>query len=245
MITLKNYSVHIWDKTIIPNLTYEFKKWSITALLGKNWSGKTSLALSLAWHPLYEVRWEMYLNTTPSQTLSPNERQQNWLFLSFQNIPEIPWISVLEYLRTIYNTQFSRQNIDKKSPSLFIFKRLVEKLLPDLQISSSLLEREMNVGFSGWEKRKLELLQAKLLDPEILIFDEVDSGLDINTLEILIQEINNWKKLWKTLIIISHNFSILKKLDIDYTLILQNGNIAQEWNKNTIIELEKSGFKHY
>ncbi len=120
----------------------------ITAILGHNGSGKSSLALSLAGHPRYMTTGEIYLDDVSLQALSPTERYNHGIFLSFQNIPEIPGIKVSEYLRTIYHEHFKRFHPSDKPPSPFVFKRMVSKILPTLSLDESFLDRDLYVGFS-------------------------------------------------------------------------------------------------
>lgn len=149
---------------------------------------------------------------------------------------------MIEYLRTIYNSYFSRENPDKKPPSLFVFKRMVEKLLPELHIEKELLERELFVGFSGGEKRKIELLQVSLLNPSLIILDEIDSGLDIDAISVLQEQINKWKAEKKTIIIISHNLHLLENLDIDTITILKEGEILESGDKKLLEKIKQDGF---
>lgn len=209
MLTLNNFSVNIDEKNILSNINFSFQKGEITAILGHNGSGKSSLALSLMGHPRYTSTGEILVNGENIMNFSPSERHHKGIFLSFQNIPEIPGIQVIEYLRTIYNAHFLRENPQAKTVSFFVFKRMVEKILPELHIEPKLLERELFVGFSGGEKRKIELLQIALLNPKIIILDEIDSGLDIDALSVLEEQINKWKSEEKTLLIISHNLHLL------------------------------------
>lgn len=232
----------IEDTSILSALDLFFPHGTITAILGHNGSGKSSLALSLMGHPRYEVSGEILLNGENIVELSPSERHHKGIFLSFQNIPEIPGIQVIEYLRTIYNSHFSRENPDKKPPSLFVFKRMVEKLLPELHIEKELLERELFVGFSGGEKRKIELLQVSLLNPSIIILDEIDSGLDIDAISVLQEQINKWKAEKKTIIIISHNLHLLENLDIDTITILKDGEILESGDKKLLEKIKQDGF---
>lgn len=162
------------------------------------------------------------------------------MFLSFQNIPEIPGILVIEYLRTIYNSHFKDEN--EKGLSLFVFRRMVEKLIGELGIESKLLDRELFVGFSGGEKRKIELLQIRLLNPEIIILDEIDSGLDIDALGILQKEISSWKQQKKTVIIISHNLHLLEKIPLDSIVLMKDGNIIKTGGKELLKIVEQQGF---
>ncbi len=132
MLELKNIRVNVEEKVIIEDFSFSFKEHSTTAILGHNGSGKSSLALAIAGHPRYTTNGSISLSGTELLSLSPSERFVKGIFLSFQNIPEIPGIKVSEYLRTIYNESFTRTHPDEKVPSPFVFKRMVEKLLPGL-----------------------------------------------------------------------------------------------------------------
>ena len=206
----------IEDTSILSALDLFFPHGTITAILGHNGSGKSSLALSLMWHPRYEVSGEILLNGENIVELSPSERHHKGIFLSFQNIPEIPGIQVIEYLRTIYNSHFS--------------------------IEKELLERELFVGFSGGEKRKIELLQVSLLNPSLIILDEIDSGLDIDAISVLQEQINKWKAEKKTIIIISHNLHLLENLNIDTITILKDGEILESGDKKLLEKIKQDGF---
>lgn len=210
--------------------------------MGYNGSGKTSLALALMGHPRYTSSGKLLLQGEDISLLSPNERADKGLFLSFQNIPEIPGIKLIDYLRTIYNAHFQKQHPDKRIPSYFVFRRMVEKLLPDVLLSADFLDRDLYVGFSGGEKRRVEMLQAELLDPKVIILDEVDSGLDIDALSVLRHKIDTWRKNGKAVIIISHNLVLLKQISVDTVIILENGRIDRQGTSTLIDTISTQGF---
>lgn len=145
MLTLRYFSVSIHGKPIIHDLDAKFVRGNTTVILGHNGSGKSSLALSIMGHPRYETQGNIELDGVDISTVSPTDRHIAGLFLSFQNIPEIPGIKVSEYLRTIYNAHFARQHIDTRSPSLFVFRRMIEKMLPALGLDPSFLDRDLFV----------------------------------------------------------------------------------------------------
>ena len=145
MFTLSHVSVSIHDKEIVHDFNYTFAGGETIAILGHNGSGKSSLALSVMGHPRYQMSGNIMLDSIDVSTSSPTDRHIAGLFLSLQNIPEIPGIRVSEYLRTIYNTHFARQHIDTKSPSPFVFRRMVEKMLPGLGLDPSILDRDLFV----------------------------------------------------------------------------------------------------
>ncbi len=237
MLTLNNISVSIHDTPIIHSFDYSFSDGEMIAILGHNGSGKSSLALSIMGHPRYQVQGSIVLDGVDISLFSPTDRHIAGLFLSFQNIPEIPGIKVSEYLRTIYNAHFSRHHIDTKSPSPFVFRRMIEKMLPPLGLDPSFLERDLFVGFSGGEKRRIELLQVALLNPSTIILDEVDSGLDIDAIEILRQQITQYREQKKTVILITHNFHLLDSIDIDRIVVMRDGQIEKQGDRSLLTDI--------
>jgi Fe-S cluster assembly ATP-binding protein len=234
MLTLRHVSVSIHDKEIVHDFTYAFAGGETIAILGHNGSGKSSLALSIMGHPRYQIRGSMMLDSADISLSSPTDRHIAGLFLSLQNIPEIPGIRVSEYLRTIYNTYFARQHSSVKSPSPFVFRRMIEKLLPGLGLDPSILDRDLFVGFSGGEKRRIELLQIALLEPKVIILDEIDSGLDIDAIDILRQQIDTWRSIGKTIILITHNFHLLDSIDVDRIIVMRDGGIDRHGDRSLV-----------
>ena len=243
MLTLRQVSVSIHDKEIVHSFDYTFAGGETIAILGHNGSGKSSLALSIMGHPRYQVAGTIILDGQDISGISPTDRHIAGLFLSFQNIPEIPGIRVSEYLRTIYNTHFARQHIDTKSPSPFVFHRMIEKLLPGLGLDPSILDRDLFVGFSGGEKRRIELLQVALLDPSVIMLDEIDSGLDIDAIDILRQQIDMWRLAGKTIILITHNFHLLDSIDVDRIIVMRDGEIEKQGDRSLVTSIRAEGFK--
>jgi Fe-S cluster assembly ATP-binding protein len=148
-----------------------------------------------------------------------------------------------EYLRTVYNAHFSRLHPQEKIPSAFVFRRMIEKLLPDLGLTPDFLDRDLFVGFSGGEKRRIELLQIALLDPEIILLDEIDAGLDIDALSILSSRIDTWRTSGKTIIIITHNFHLLDAVSVDRIVIMKDGKIVEHGEVELVEQVRKNGFK--
>lgn len=146
-----------------------------TAILGHNGSGKSSLAFALMGHPRYKCSGRLMLDETDITELSPDERHRKGLFLSFQNIPELPGVKTCEYLRTVYNAHFTDKQLGPRAPSPFVFRRIIEKAALEVGLDAHILDRDLFAGFSGGEKRRLEILQIELLNPNIIILDEIDS----------------------------------------------------------------------
>ncbi len=262
MIKIENLKVWVEWKEILKWITINFEIWKNYCLLWKNWSGKSTLSSFLMWHPKYEhISWKINIDWKNLLNLSPEERSEKWLFLSFQNVPEIKWIKLSEYLRTIYNISKTSGSIIKNqswilSPekekglaefkwlSPFMFKRFIKKHLEELQIDEKFLDRELNVWFSGWEKRKIEILQMKLIWPRYIILDEIDSGLDLDAFRTIAEMLKGLSNENNSLIIITHYFKILEFIDVDRVYVMKGGNIVKEGNAGLVKEISESGFKN-
>jgi Fe-S cluster assembly ATP-binding protein len=237
MLSIKDLSVNVWEKEILKNISFDFEEGKNYCILWKNGSWKSSLAMSIAWNPRYEiVSWNITLDWTPLKNLKPDERSKLGIFLSFQNIPEIPGVKLFEFLKSIYDL---RQN----TPSSFLwFKKIIEPLMNEIEVDKSFLWRDLNVWFSWWEKRKIEVLQIKLLNPKIIILDEIDSGLDVNAVKQvsnLIKAINTDKN---TFLIITHLFEMLEWFPIEKAIVLKKWEIDKIWWKDLIEKIKKEGF---
>ena len=237
MLQINNLSVHIWEKEILNGISFDFEKGKNYCILWKNGSGKSSLAMTIAWNPKYEIsNWDILLNWESLKNLSVDERSKKGIFLSFQNIPEIPWVKLFEFLKAIYD-------IRQERPTSFMgFKKIIEPLVEELEIDKSFLRRDLNVGFSWGEKRKIEVLQIRLLNPSIIILDEIDSGLDVNAVKqvsTLLKKINSTEN---TFIIITHLFEMLEGLPIEQVLIIENWKLKETWDENLMNKIKKEGF---
>ncbi|PID86527.1 hypothetical protein CSB08_00240 [Candidatus Gracilibacteria bacterium] len=187
--------------------------------------------------------------------LSPEERSREGIFLSFQNIPEISGIKLGEFLRTIYNiSKISSQDslngeapLDKKKVftelSPFLFRRYIKKYLDELKIDESFLDRELNVGFSGGEKRKIEILQMKLILPKYIILDEIDSGLDLDAFKKVCKMLKKLDSKNNTFIIITHYFKILDYFDIDKVYVLKDGRVVKKGGGKLVEEIKEKGYE--
>ncbi len=246
MIKIKNLKVKVtWEKKEIlkwVNLTFEL--WKNYCLLWKNWSGKSTLSSFLMWHPKYKyISWDVTLNWENLLDLNPEERSVKWLFLSFQNVPEIKGIKLSEYLRTIYNINLKNNSPEIKELSPFIFKRFIKKYLAELDIDEKFLDRELNVWFSWWEKRKIEILQMKLIWPKYIILDEIDSGLDLDAFRTIAEMLKALSSNENTLIIITHYFKILEFIDVDKVYVMKDWEIVKEGDMKLAKEISETGFK--
>jgi Fe-S cluster assembly ATP-binding protein len=243
MLTLTNFAVSTWEKQIIHPLNYSFETGMTTAILWHNGSGKSSLAFALMGHPRYRCSGELALDDNDIIELTPDERHRKGLFLSFQNIPELPGVKTCEYLRTVYNAHFNDKNLWPKAPSPFVFRRIVEKMTAEVGLEKGILDRDLFAGFSGGEKRRLEILQIELLNPNIIILDEIDSWLDVDALELLRQKIEKWRASGKTIIIISHNFHLLDSIDVNRIIIMKDWQMIDSGERNLVDKVRKEGFR--
>lgn len=237
MIKFDNISIQIADKEIIHDVSLEFEQWKNYCLLWKNGSGKSSLAMTLMWHPAYTVtQGDILCNGESIKDMAPDERAKMGIFLAFQTIPEIKGIKLFEFLRTIYSAKTGVQE------TFLSFKKVIEPLLAELHIDKEFLRRDLNVWFSWWERRKVEILQIKLLQPTYIILDEVDSGLDVDAFRavaLLMQELNSGEN---TFIIITHYFSILNYIPVDWVYVLEKGKLVTQGDKSIADKIQVEWF---
>lgn len=243
MINIKDLKVNVGEKEILSGVNLKFEIGKNYLILWKNGSWKSSLSQFLMWNPVYEyIFWEVLINEKDLNFLEVNDRSSEWLFLSFQNIPEIEWINLWEYLRIIYNNHLKSWNKEIQPLSPFVFKRFLKKYLEELQIPENFLSRDLNVWFSWWEKRKIELLQAKLLEPKYIILDEIDSGLDIDAFKVVSNLIWKLNSENNSIIVITHQFQMTEYLNFDHIYIIKDGRVEKEWGIELIENIKQNGF---
>lgn len=237
MLQIKNLSVKVGEKPILNQISFDFETGKNYCILGKNGSGKSSLAMTLAGNPKYEIsEGELLLDGHSLREMSPDERNKAGIFLTFQNIPEIPGVKLFEFLKTIYDARTEK-------PSTFLeFKKIIEPLMAELEIEKAFLWRDLNVGFSGGEKRKIEVLQIKLLKPKVIILDEIDSGLDVNAVRQVAELLKAVNTQENSFIVITHLFEMLQELPLEKILILEQGQIKAIGGRELMEQIRKEGF---
>jgi Fe-S cluster assembly ATP-binding protein len=238
-LIVDNISVSAWEKEIIDWFSYVFEQWKNYCLLGKNGSWKSSLLMSIMWHPNYLVtHWNIRLWEINITELEPHERAKLWLFCAFQNIPEIPWVKLFEFLRHCYNARFEAKE------TFMSFKKIIDPLVQQIWIDRDFLFRDLNVGFSGWEKRKVEVLQLALLKPTWIMIDEIDSWLDVDAFRSIANYLKSIDNLTMSFIIVTHYFTILDYLPINHVIVMKNGQIVKEWDTSLVELIKENWFEN-
>jgi Fe-S cluster assembly ATP-binding protein len=240
IFSVKDLNISVNNKEVIKNLNLELNKGEVYVIMGPNGSGKSTLANGLMGHPNYETSGTIILDGEELPE-NPDERSKKGLFLSFQNPIEIPGVTVANFLRAALN---SRKTDKKEHISLLKFIKLLEEKMEILHIPKNFASRYVNEGFSGGEKKKMEILQMALLEPKVAILDETDSGLDVDALKKVCESINLLKSQNKdlTILIITHYQRMLNYINPDHVLILLDGKIIKKGGKEIVETLEKDGY---
>lgn len=234
MLRIKNLRVSVDNKEIIKNFNYCFEKNKIYAIMGPNGSGKSTLSFAIAGHPLYQIdkNSKIIFGNRRINDLSTDKRAKLGIFLSFQTPLALQGVSVFQLLRLSLMGKIDPLTLKKK----------MEETAKKLHLNNDLINRSLNDGASGGEKKKLELLQGVLLNPKVMIFDEIDTGVDIDALKIIAKTIKSIKK-GKTIIIITHYHRILRYLTPDRVLVLKEGKLVDEGDARLAKKIDKEGYK--
>lgn len=245
-LSIKNLQVNIAENQVLKGIDLEVKPGEVHALMGPNGSGKSTTAYTLAGHPDYDVLpdSDISLNGESILELSPDERAQRGLFLAFQYPVEIPGVKVSSFLRHAHQARFAdepKRQFDK----VIDFRNHLETLAEKFQVKKSLLKRGLNEGFSGGEKKRLEILQMAVLEPKYAVLDETDSGLDIDAIKIVAEGVRKIVDEYKTgIVVITHYQRILEYLKPDFVHVLVNGKITRSGGPEVAAELEKKGYSN-
>ena len=242
LLEVKNLKVSIENNIILKNLDLKVRKGEVHAIMGTNGSGKSTFSKVVAGHPAYSIlEGDILLNQSSIINISPEERSHLGIFLAFQYPIEIPGVSNEDFLRLSYNSKqqfFNKQEVDPIE-----FLKIVTNKMKLVNMSPLFLNRNVNEGFSGGEKKRNEILQMILLDPEICILDETDSGLDIDALKIVSDGINNFMTKEKGIILITHYQRLLDYVNPTYVHVMQNGKIIKTGSSKLAKELEDKGYQ--
>ncbi len=245
--TLKIEGLHakIAEKEILKGINLSISSGEIHAIMGQNGSGKSTLCNVLVGNPKYSVlSGKIKFNNKAILGLEANKTANLGIFLAFQNPTEVPGVSFGNFLRMAKNAQLKAINKKTQLIGPLEFSKIMEEKCALLNIDKSFTERSLNEGFSGGEKKKAEILQMAILEPKIVILDEIDSGLDIDGLRNIAENIKTiFKKTNMGLLIITHYQRILNYITPNFVHIMADGKIVKSGNKNLALELEKSGYK--
>ena len=242
MLNIKNLEATIDNKHILKGFNLDIKPGEVHAIMGPNGSGKSTLANVLSGKNGYVTKGDINFNGENLSELSTEERAQKGMFLAFQYPLEIPGVNTNIFLKTSLNA-VRKANGEKELDTL-TFLKLIKEKASELGIDEKFLTRQLNVGFSGGEKKKNEILQMKLLQPKLSILDETDSGLDIDALKIVANGVNSYKKNDNAFLIITHYQRLLDYIKPDFIHVLSNGKIVKTGNSDLGTELEKTGYSN-
>lgn len=242
ILEVKNLQVSINSTEILKNLNLIVNKGEIHAIMGPNGSGKSTLSKVLAGHPTYKIQnGDILFNGNSIRDLEPEERSHLGIFLAFQYPIEIPGVSNEDFLRLAYNAKQKFNNKPEVDPLEFL--SIINKKLELVEMSPLFLSRNVNEGFSGGEKKRNEILQMILLDSELCILDETDSGLDIDALKIISKSINIFMQNEKSILLITHYQRLLDYIKPHFVHVMQNGKIIKTGTSELAKELEVRGYE--
>lgn len=241
ILEIVNLSAKAEDKEIIKDLNLEIKEGEIHVLMGPNGAGKSTLGNVILGNNIYEVtKGDIYFDEEKINDLKTDERAKKGLFLSFQSPVEIPGVTISQFLRTAMDATSTKRLRLKE------YKNILNEKLNILGINESWINRELNVGFSGGERKKIEMLQLHMLSPKLAILDETDSGLDVDAVKTVSKGIESFcQNKDKSLLIITHNTKILEHLNVDKVHIIVKGTIIKTGDKSLIDTVNKFGYEPF
>ena len=244
LLKIENLTAGVAQKEIIKNFSLTINAGEVHAIMGPNGAGKSTLSYVLTGKPDYEVTsGEVRLNGQDLLTMAPEERANAGLFLSMQYPVAIPGVSVSNFLKHAVNAKRKYAGLPELDAAEFL--KLLRSAAKELGISAEMLKREINVGFSGGEKKRMEILQMSLLKPQLAILDEADSGLDIDALRVVAEGVNKLRTADNALLIITHHNDLLDLIKPDFVHIYADGHIVRSGDANLALELEQSGYKSF
>ncbi len=243
-LVINNLQVSVEETEILKGVNLTIKSGEVHAVMGPNGTGKSTLAYALMGHPKYKItEGEATLDGIDLLDLDPSERSKLGLFLAFQYPVAVPGVSVANFLRTAINAHRKGQNPEDKGISIPDFRKKLKEKMALLDMDESFAGRYLNDGFSGGEKKRVEILQMATLEPKISILDETDSGLDIDALKIVAHGINAINKEEQGVLVITHYQRILNYITPDFVHVMLNGRIVESGGPELALRLEEEGYE--
>lgn len=240
LLEIKDLHVNAEDKEILKGINLNINKGEIHVIMGPNGSGKTTTANAILNNPAYtKVDGEVIFEDENINDLKTDEIARKGIFMSFQLPEEIPGVSVTNFLK------YAKNKVTGEPVKIFKFKDELKKYMEELNMNPKNMERSLNVGFSGGEKKKNEILQMLVLNPKLAILDETDSGLDVDAIKTVSKGIEMFKNENNAVLIITHNTKILHSLKVDYVHVLVNGKIVKTGTQELAREIEDNGYSQY
>lgn len=242
-LVIKNLKVNIEGKEILKGVNLTVKQGEVHAIMGPNGTGKSTLAYTLMGHPAYEVtQGKVTFKGNDLLDMATDERSRSGLFLAFQYPVSIPGVTMANFLRTALNARRKAENSDDKGISIPEFRKLLLEKMKLFKVDPAFAGRYLNEGFSGGEKKRAEVLQMAVLQPEIAILDETDSGLDIDALKIVSEGVNILKEQNVGVLLITHYQRMLNYIKPDYVHIMLGGAIVESGGAELALHLEEHGY---
>ena len=240
LLEIKNLYVNAGEKEIIKGLNLKINKGEVHVIMGPNGAGKSTLANVILNNPEYKkISGEIDFEGENINELTTDKIAKKGVFMSFQSPEEIPGISNANFLK------YAKNKMTEKPVKIFELKKQIENYTQELNMNPKLVDRNLNVGFSGGEKKKNEILQMLVLEPKLVILDETDSGLDVDAVKTVSKGIQMYKSNDNAILIITHNNKILENLKIDYVHILIDGKIVKTGNAKLAKEIQDKGYAQY
>ena len=238
LLKIEDLHVSVGDKKILDGIDLEVNKGEVHVVMGSNGSGKSTLMNTIMANPVYEVTdGKIFFEGEDITDASVDKRARRGIFMSFQHPDEIPGVKLNDFLR------ISKEQKDGKKPSILAFNKELNKEMTDLKLSEDYANRYVNVGFSGGERKKSEILQMKMLNPKLALLDETDSGLDVDAVRIVSKGIKDFLTEDNAVIIITHHRELLANIKADYVHILKDGKIQETGDDSLMDKIEEEGYE--